>query len=145
MHPGRGTGALRAIQREWSHARQIAGKADIAIGTLLRYAANKAELLIMAQNQRFADAPTMPRRRLTGDTIPLEGHGRWRKAHALIIRFLCAPSRLTRVGPEVLWLVGQLMNLLTDEPIRTRPKEARCSMTAHRSIGRSPIRSRPRS
>jgi AcrR family transcriptional regulator len=36
--------------------RQIAGRADVAIGTLYRYAATKAELLIMVQNEKFAAA-----------------------------------------------------------------------------------------
>ncbi|MGF4046232.1 TetR/AcrR family transcriptional regulator [Paenarthrobacter nitroguajacolicus] len=35
---------------------QIADRADIAIGTLYLYAATKAELLIMVQNQKFATA-----------------------------------------------------------------------------------------
>lgn len=36
--------------------QQIAGRADAAIGTLYRYAATKAELLIMVQNEKFAAA-----------------------------------------------------------------------------------------
>ena len=36
--------------------QQIADRADIAIGTLYRYAATKAELLIMVQNEKFATA-----------------------------------------------------------------------------------------
>lgn len=36
--------------------QQIADRADIAIGTLFRYASTKAELLIMVQNQKFATA-----------------------------------------------------------------------------------------
>jgi len=36
--------------------QQIADRADIAIGTLYLYAATKAELLIMVQNQKFATA-----------------------------------------------------------------------------------------
>jgi AcrR family transcriptional regulator len=36
--------------------QQIADHADIAIGTLYLYAATKAELLIMVQNQKFATA-----------------------------------------------------------------------------------------
>jgi AcrR family transcriptional regulator len=36
--------------------QQIADHADIAIGTLYLYAATKAELLIMVQNQKFAAA-----------------------------------------------------------------------------------------
>ena len=37
-------------------AQQIANQADIAIGTLYHYASTKAELLIMVQNDKFADA-----------------------------------------------------------------------------------------
>jgi AcrR family transcriptional regulator len=36
--------------------QQIADRADVAIGTLYRYAATKAELLIMVQNEKFAAA-----------------------------------------------------------------------------------------
>ena len=36
--------------------QQIADRADVAIGTLYRYASTKAELLIMAQNNKFAAA-----------------------------------------------------------------------------------------
>lgn len=36
--------------------QQIADRADVAVGTLFRYAATKAELLIMVQNERFATA-----------------------------------------------------------------------------------------
>lgn len=36
--------------------QQIADQADVAIGTLFRYAATKAELLIMVQNDKFAAA-----------------------------------------------------------------------------------------
>jgi AcrR family transcriptional regulator len=36
--------------------RQIADRADVAIGTLYRYASTKAELLIMVQNENFAAA-----------------------------------------------------------------------------------------
>ncbi|MCX4706725.1 TetR/AcrR family transcriptional regulator [Streptomyces sp. NBC_01352] len=36
--------------------QQIAERADVAIGTLYRYASTKAELLIMVQNEKFADA-----------------------------------------------------------------------------------------
>ena len=36
--------------------QQIAGRADVAIGTLYRYAATKAELLIMVLNEKFAAA-----------------------------------------------------------------------------------------
>lgn len=36
--------------------QQIADRADVAIGTLYRYAATKAELLIMVQNEKFATA-----------------------------------------------------------------------------------------
>ena len=36
--------------------QQIADEADIAIGTLFRYATSKAELLMMVQNEKFADA-----------------------------------------------------------------------------------------
>lgn len=36
--------------------QQIADRADVAVGTLFRYAATKAELLIMVQNERFAAA-----------------------------------------------------------------------------------------
>jgi AcrR family transcriptional regulator len=36
--------------------QEIADRADVAIGTLYLYAATKAELLIMVQNQKFADA-----------------------------------------------------------------------------------------
>jgi len=36
--------------------QQIADRADVAIGTLYLYAATKAELLIMVQNQKFAAA-----------------------------------------------------------------------------------------
>ncbi|MGW0585395.1 TetR/AcrR family transcriptional regulator [Streptomyces sp. NPDC002920] len=36
--------------------RQIADRADVAIGTLYRYASTKAELLIMVQNEKFAAA-----------------------------------------------------------------------------------------
>jgi AcrR family transcriptional regulator len=36
--------------------QQVADRADVAIGTLFRYASTKAELLIMVQNQKFADA-----------------------------------------------------------------------------------------
>lgn len=36
--------------------QQIADHADVAIGTLFRYAATKAELLIMVQNEKFAAA-----------------------------------------------------------------------------------------
>jgi AcrR family transcriptional regulator len=34
--------------------QQIADQADVAIGTLYRYACTKAELLIMVQNEKFA-------------------------------------------------------------------------------------------
>ncbi|NQW91237.1 TetR/AcrR family transcriptional regulator [Curtobacterium sp. VKM Ac-2861] len=36
--------------------QQVADRADVAIGTLYLYAATKAELLIMVQNDKFADA-----------------------------------------------------------------------------------------
>ncbi|GAA4489280.1 helix-turn-helix domain-containing protein [Microbacterium panaciterrae] len=36
--------------------QQIADRADVAIGTLYLYASTKAELLILVQNQKFADA-----------------------------------------------------------------------------------------
>ncbi|MFF7047940.1 TetR/AcrR family transcriptional regulator [Streptomyces griseorubiginosus] len=36
--------------------RQIADRADVAIGTLYRYVSTKAELLIMVQNEKFAAA-----------------------------------------------------------------------------------------
>jgi len=36
--------------------QQIADRAEVAIGTLYRYASTKAELLIMAQNEKFAAA-----------------------------------------------------------------------------------------
>jgi AcrR family transcriptional regulator len=36
--------------------QQIAERADVAIGTLYRYASTKAELLIMVQNEKFAAA-----------------------------------------------------------------------------------------
>lgn len=36
--------------------QQVADRADVAIGTLYLYAATKAELLIMVQNQKFATA-----------------------------------------------------------------------------------------
>ena len=36
--------------------QQVADRADVAIGTLYLYASTKAELLIMVQNQKFADA-----------------------------------------------------------------------------------------
>lgn len=36
--------------------QQIADEADVAIGTLFLYAATKAELLIMVQNRKFAEA-----------------------------------------------------------------------------------------
>lgn len=36
--------------------QQIADEADVAIGTLFRYAASKAELLMMVQNEKFTDA-----------------------------------------------------------------------------------------
>jgi AcrR family transcriptional regulator len=36
--------------------QQIADRADVAIGALYRYAATKAELLIMVQNEKFAAA-----------------------------------------------------------------------------------------
>jgi len=36
--------------------QQIADQADVAIGTLYRYASTKAELLIMVQNEKFAAA-----------------------------------------------------------------------------------------
>lgn len=36
--------------------QQIADRADVAIGTLYLYASTKAELLIMVQNEKFADA-----------------------------------------------------------------------------------------
>ena len=36
--------------------QQVADRADVAIGTLYLYAATKAELLIMVQNQKFAAA-----------------------------------------------------------------------------------------
>jgi AcrR family transcriptional regulator len=36
--------------------QQIADRADVAIGTLYRYAATKAELPIMVQNEKFAAA-----------------------------------------------------------------------------------------
>ena len=38
--------------------QQIADRADVAIGTLFLYAATKAELLIMVQNEKFGDAIT---------------------------------------------------------------------------------------
>lgn len=36
--------------------QQIADEADVAIGTLFRYAASKAELLMLVQNEKFTDA-----------------------------------------------------------------------------------------
>jgi len=36
--------------------KEISDRADVAIGTLFRYAASKAELLIMVQNEKFAAA-----------------------------------------------------------------------------------------
>ena len=36
--------------------QQIADRADVAIGTLYRYASTKAGLLIMVQNEKFAAA-----------------------------------------------------------------------------------------
>ena len=36
--------------------QQVADRADVAIGTLYRHAATKAELLIMVQNEKFAAA-----------------------------------------------------------------------------------------
>ncbi|MFJ9713236.1 TetR/AcrR family transcriptional regulator [Streptomyces sp. NPDC101234] len=36
--------------------QQVADRADVAIGTLYRYASTKAELLIMVQNEKFAAA-----------------------------------------------------------------------------------------
>lgn len=36
--------------------QEIADDADVAVGTLFRYAASKAELLIMVQNEKFATA-----------------------------------------------------------------------------------------
>lgn len=36
--------------------QQVADRADVAIGTLFRYASTKAELLIMVQNEKFAAA-----------------------------------------------------------------------------------------
>lgn len=36
--------------------QQVADRADVAVGTLFRYAATKAELLILVQNQKFATA-----------------------------------------------------------------------------------------
>jgi len=36
--------------------QQIADEADVAIGTLFRYAASKAELLLLVENEKFADA-----------------------------------------------------------------------------------------
>jgi AcrR family transcriptional regulator len=38
--------------------QHVADRADVAIGTLFRYASTKAELLIMVQNEKFADAIT---------------------------------------------------------------------------------------
>lgn len=52
--------AARELFAEYGVGRattqQIADRADVAVGTLFRYAATKAELLIMAQNQKFAGA-----------------------------------------------------------------------------------------
>ncbi|TQJ30338.1 TetR/AcrR family transcriptional regulator [Microbacterium sp. SLBN-146] len=36
--------------------REVSDRADVAIGTLFRYAASKAELLIMVQNEKFRTA-----------------------------------------------------------------------------------------
>jgi AcrR family transcriptional regulator len=36
--------------------QQVADRADVAVGTLFRYASTKAELLIMVQNEKFAEA-----------------------------------------------------------------------------------------
>jgi AcrR family transcriptional regulator len=36
--------------------QQVAERADVAVGTLFRYASTKAELLIMVQNEKFAEA-----------------------------------------------------------------------------------------
>jgi AcrR family transcriptional regulator len=36
--------------------QQIAGRADVAIGTLYLYASTKAELLIIVQNEKFSAA-----------------------------------------------------------------------------------------
>ncbi|MEJ8284338.1 TetR/AcrR family transcriptional regulator [Curtobacterium citreum] len=52
--------AARALFAEHGVSRvttqQIADRADVAVGTLFRYAASKAELLIMVQNEEFAAA-----------------------------------------------------------------------------------------
>jgi AcrR family transcriptional regulator len=55
--------------------QQVADRADVAIGTLYLYAATKAELLIMVQNQKFAAAidTGLAASGLTATHRPLEG------------------------------------------------------------------------
>lgn len=50
--------------------QQIADEADIAIGTLFRYAASKAELLMLVQNEKFTDAVDEGVRAATADASP---------------------------------------------------------------------------
>jgi AcrR family transcriptional regulator len=55
--------------------QQVADRADVAIGTLYLYAATKAELLIMVQNQKFAAAidTGLAAADITATQGPLEG------------------------------------------------------------------------
>ena len=53
--------------------QQVADRADVAIGTLYLYAATKAELLIMVQNQKFAAAIDTGLEAVTATQGPLEG------------------------------------------------------------------------
>ena len=55
--------------------QEVADRADVAIGTLYLYAATKAELLIMVQNQKFAAAidTGLAAAGLTATRGPLEG------------------------------------------------------------------------
>jgi AcrR family transcriptional regulator len=56
--------------------QQVADRADVAIDTLYLYASTKAELLIMAQNQKFAAAidTGLAAAAVTARRGPLEGH-----------------------------------------------------------------------
>jgi AcrR family transcriptional regulator len=79
--------------------QQIADRADVAIGTLYRYASTKAELLIMLQNQKFAtaiDDGLIAAAAATGAGRPGEQHGAergpWRGPSLLRLAAASTPS-----------------------------------------------------
>ena len=52
--------------------QQVSDRADVAAGTLFRYAATKADLLLMVYNERFREAITEGRRAAAGLSDPIE-------------------------------------------------------------------------